>query len=534
MAKSTRIIEVRFPQAGVNRRLGVHDSSMLRAPYPTPWSVNVRPEDALANRIRGGSRPGLTKFLANPIGTAVTGIVSVPTASVSGASAKLAVVADEALGVLDGTTLSTPTGDMLTEASDILQTEGGDDILADTGGVPASCFLAARRDAVYGIASTGIVSMNLSSGIVDVLTASKGTVPSGVTFGCVWRDRLVLAGGDNAIFMSRQGDPTDWDYGADVGDAGRAIAFQAGESQEIGDTCTALVPFKDTNLLVATQFGLWMVQGDPAAAGSLRNIARGIGMIGPRAWCLVEDARIGDSFVRYGIVFLGEDGLYLIAPTGDGLRSITHDSVPLELIDIPDTSTVTLAYSPEDRGVFVFATPVSGVATHWFYDLAQGGIWPIRLQEDHQPLSACWHEGDILMAGQDGYLRYLGGDSDDGDDIGSHLLIGPIRAAGAGTFGRILSLMASLAAGSGAVTWRIVTGETAENACDRGKLAIEAFQVGTPYTAYVAASGSLAAGRNGVAYPRVRSEWFCLWLESSDKWGYETAIIEIDQSGRVR
>ena len=59
-----------------------------------------------------------------------------------------------------------------------------------------------------------------------------------------------------------------------------------------------------------------------------------------------------------------------------------------------------------------------------------------------------------------------------------------------GYFGRMLKMHAMLASGSGAVNWRVVTGDTAEEAADNAKTAIETFQSGGDYSSYVKASGN--------------------------------------------
>lgn len=68
MAKKTkepRIVEVHFPTGGMVRNVGFQQQS----PYTTPYCQNVRAFDVLSNRLRGGSRPGLTKLIASQNGT---------------------------------------------------------------------------------------------------------------------------------------------------------------------------------------------------------------------------------------------------------------------------------------------------------------------------------------------------------------------------------------------------------------------------------------------------------------------------------
>lgn len=56
MAKT---IEIQFPAAGVVRRWGLRGASRGRGPYPAVWALNVRLQDALTTRLRGGSFTGI-------------------------------------------------------------------------------------------------------------------------------------------------------------------------------------------------------------------------------------------------------------------------------------------------------------------------------------------------------------------------------------------------------------------------------------------------------------------------------------------
>jgi len=258
--------------------------------------------------------------------------------------------------------------------------------------------------------------------------------------------------------------------------------------------------------------------------------------VSSRAWCKIEDARVGDALIRDGIAFLSETGLFLVSPGGDGLMEISSKRMPEELIDIADTTTIRMVYAPDQQGIYIFLTPASGSGTHFFFDLGEKSFWPDAWQEAHQPLDAVLYAGDVLTVGSDGYLRKIDGDDDDGTAIQSHVLIGPLRTAAPGTFGRVQSLRAALGETSGAVTWRIVDGDTAEDAAENAKTAIGLYQAGDTTGAgqYVAASGDLLAGRNTIVYPRIRAEWIVIWLQATTKWAYETLILETELSGRVR
>jgi hypothetical protein len=368
------------------------------------------------------------------------------------------------------------------------------------------------------------------------MVASSGTVPTGCTVGCAYRDRLVIGGANNAIYLSRQGDLTDWDYSGDLEDLRRALPIQLSEAGEIGGVATALIPYRDEMMLAATANSLWRIQGDPTTGG-LKNISRGVGIAGKRTWCEVKDAQVGDVIEGHGYVFLSSLGLFKVSPTGDGLECLSEETIPDELLDIPSTSTVSMAYSPEDRGIWIFVTPSSGAGTHWFFDLVKKAFWPMVFGDnDHQPLAATWHDGKLIVYCQDASLRYIAGDDDDGTTLTSYVLLGPIRLGSPGMFGRLSLIHGMIAANSGTVLWKIVTGETAEEACVNGKAAIAQYLAGNTQSgdAYVHTSGSWSAGRSSTSYPRTRAVWICVLLTSSAQWAYESIMIRSHTSGNWR
>jgi hypothetical protein len=296
------------------------------------------------------------------------------------------------------------------------------------------------------------------------------------------------------------------------------------------------MPFQDKSLLAASEDTLWLLQGDPAGKGTFRNLSRGVGVIGPHAWCAVRDGRVGDAAVKYAFVFLSSLGLFMIGPSGDGLESLSEDRIPQELRSIPDTTTVSLVYSPDERGVYVFATPATGTGTHFFFDFMHKGFWPVVFQEDHQPLACCWHDDKVLLACSDGDLRSVGGDDDDGTDIDSYVLIGPLRLAREDTVGILSAIHGVIGEESGSVHWKIVTGDTAAQACANGEAAITAYLDDDTATGntYVKAYGTWQSGRSPMRYPRVRAMWICVLLKASSPWAYESIVVQSRAAGSWR
>ena len=306
--------------------------------------------------------------------------------------------------------------------------------------------------------------------------------PASGTADCLYRDRLFRVSG-NAILVSRQGDTTDWNYGGDLEDVGRPTILQLSEAGEVGEDVVALAPHKDSSLLCFTAAETWVLTGDPAT-GTLRNVSREVGVIAARAWCKNHDT----------VYFLSSRGLYSVGADGSGLKALSEDKVPDELIDVSDADCV-LDYYHADRGVYVHLT--SGPS--WFYDTERDQFWAF-----------------------------------DTDSTDSHLLIGPLRLGGLDSYGIVQQIHGIIAASSAAVVWRIVPGDTAEEACDNGKAAITAALAGSAFDEYVSSSGAWDAGRSPVGWPRATSMWCCLWLSSASDWAYESVHLTVAPFGRWR
>ena len=496
---AVQVVEPQWPNYGVVRRLGHFGNFALSEKPFTPWCVNVRPDDPFVHRFRGGSRLGLT--------------------DISPAD----MMAMEADGVLmleggdyllhEGASEDIPSGQVLTEDGTPIWTEDGEEIVADN------------------VAATESLSASVAESIrafgVDSITAvaSDGTAPTDYTLGCVYRDRLVLGGADHIVYMSRQGDWTDWDYGADVEDAQRAFLFQCSEAAEIGDTVTAIVPHRDMAMFASTKKGLWVMNGDPVDGGSLRWVSRDVGILTNTAWC-----KAGDT-----LYFLSHDGLYSVNADGSGLKCLSGDSLPSELVDInTDTVSVFLGHNHDDDGVYIFLV---GDDYHWFFDFNFNGFWPFTLPAANDPEAVFTHNGQMVL--YDGTSSYwtTGGDDDDGTDIESHVVLGPFRFGSGVEFGILSAIHAAIDTDTGgSVTWNIITGDSAQDVCADAKSAIEAYMDDDTTTAsgYVSASGTWSDGRSFFSHPRVRGMWMAVWLYSTDKWAFEAMSLEAANAGGWR
>lgn len=303
---------------------------------------------------------------------------------------------------------------------------------------------------------------------------------------CIYRGRFIRPSG-GLIFASRLGDYKDWSLGADLSDSGRPFVVQLAESGEIGGNVTALIPHKDSYMLAATSNSLWVIQGDPTADGTVRNISRDVGIVAARAWCR-------DHLDRY--YFMSSHGLYTVSPSGDGLQALSEDVIPEQLTNVTNAGTV-LQYDHDSRGVFIH---IPSAAVSWMFDTERQGFWPFKV----------------------GYN-------------GSAIAIGPVVMGNGSSYGRLLQLHGILAQGSANVTWRVLIADTAEQVAANAKLAIEALVAGTTVNNVHSSGVWTGTGANHRSYPRARGKYMVLLLSAaSGNWAYEGANAMIDTSGAWR
>jgi len=341
-----------------------------------------------------------------------------------------------------------------------------------------------RRQAEYS--SPYSMNVRLEDGLTNRLRGgsftgiSAGARPSEIRY----RDR-VLTFSTNAVTATRQGDDTDTALSSDVSDAQRPALFQFSYGGATGGTVVALIPHKDRYLLGFTADETWVHQGN-LHTGTRQRVSDEVGIIGADAWCLVEDTAC----------FLSSSGLYSVGVDGSGLKALSENKVPEDLTGVSDTAC-TLTYNHTDRGIYIHLTN----DPDWFYDIERDQFWPF-----------------------------------DTDTTNSYLLIGPIRLGGTGMYGRLTAIHGMIAANSGTVLWKIITGETAEEACVNGKAAITEYLAGETQDgdAYAHTSGSWSAGRSFTSYPRTRAMWICVLLTSSAQWAYESITIRSHTSGNWR
>jgi len=381
----------------------------------------------------------------------------------------LAVIADGSLNIVRGSTVTTTKAYLTTDDGDKIIDENGNYIIF--GSTVASvnplgdsnAFQLVEWGGKLYIADSYPQVYNPVTGVVETLENAPASQP---LIG-VYQERLVLAGENHMFYMCEQGDPTNWDAGADYQNVGKAIMGYVGDSGQIGSKILAFRTWHDRAIIFGTADSVWAVYGNLSAeGGEKRNISPHVGIVSPHSLCVTPN----------GIVlFLARNGLqsWQIG-SQEHPEPFSKTVVPEELLDVDSTTTdVLMRYDHRSAGVHLFLTPSSGVGSHWWIDLENRAVWPMKFIEDHQPVAAdtisIGGYSDVILGCKDGYLRRFSNavTTDDGEAIHSHLLIGPFHLGREEGFdGMLKEIIASMAENSGDVKYKIITGDSAEEAVD--------------------------------------------------------------------
>lgn len=530
-----------FPLAGVSRSRVYREQSR---PYAAPWAMNVRAYGPLEERLRGGSRPGLVKVSPVNFGNSITAVSAVTHVDNGGVRQRdIVVIADGGFSILRGSAVTVPDTALSTDDGTYILDDDGNRIIfpatvsaALPGDVLSPVFSIAERNGVLFIADRELKLFDPRLGVVETVWASKGAVPQGCPLVCLYRDRVILGGADHVWYASRQGDPTDWDFGADMNDLGRAVAGQVERAGHIGEPLTAIIPHGDSILTLASMNAMWALRGDPAD-GSLAVLSTEIGIVAPQAWAMAPDGLLA---------FVSCDGVYVATP-GERPARFSAERLPQHLQDIdPACHTITMAYDANERGFHLFVTPntagaLADPAIHWWIDIERKALWPVTLPTGMQPVAATRVSrtaglAEIVFGCRDGYLRKFSrqASDDDGTPFQSHVLLGPFRMTSDDISDAMLTeVHGILAANVDTVQCGVIVGDSAEECADRAVEDIEGAMRGHEPT-HARARYSLTELRNKVFRPRARGVWAVVWLSSTTPWALETVAVTIAQLGRIR
>lgn len=362
------------------------------------------------------------------------------------------------------------------------------------------------------------------SGQMQAWTPVTGTLPidSNNNVGTLiesWNGRIVIGGLLNDAanwFQSAQLDPFNWNYSPATQVATQAVAGNDAMPGTLGDLLRAICPYNSSLLVYGYSHSLWLQTGDLGAGGQITNVSQSLGMQWGRPYCV-------DPFGQ--MYFVGSDrGVYKYVPGSLPVwisQAISRDLQNLTPYDpqVGQSGVIfRCAWDMYNRGLWVFATPIGGgAAMHFFWEERTNSWWPQQFANPACNPFACVaasldtaDQQALLIGGQDGLIRAFSdtATTDTGAPIASSVVIGPIALNPKlqGVEATLLkSLLPVLADESGAVTWAVYAGPTAESA-----LAAAPIQTGT-----------WQPGRNPATYARAAGLLIYLKLSATGPWALE-------------
>jgi len=190
----------------------------------------------------------------------------VTTDPLSTREASLIIVAGGTIKKLLGSTLSTPT-----DGSAALTTE------------PYRINAAQNFQNIFYVDGTDskyydLVADKVKDWATDI---TNGSLPTLCRLIARYRGRMVLSGkvsDPSNWFMSKAGNPFNYNYAPSTTSAIQAVAGNASEVGLVGDVVTALMPFSDDAMLIGGDQSIWQMSGDPAAGGSIDMISDQVGV----------------------------------------------------------------------------------------------------------------------------------------------------------------------------------------------------------------------------------------------------------------
>lgn len=376
-----------------------------------------------------------------------------------------------------------------------------------------------------------------STNTVSDWTATEGTTPTQCKLICRYRDRMVLASQNTAPhlwFMSRLGDPLDWDYGQLAnGDTASAVSSALSDAGDIGEEITAMIPFRDDYLVFGCTDSLWVLRGDPAFGGQIDNLSRNAGIVDKFALCTTPTSEL---------VYLSKDGIYVL-PGNVGSANVepvrmSRTVLPNDLLNI-DTMQyqVSMAFDVEFSGILIaLSSAESGVKLHYWIDWDTKGIWPVTYPPGYEPTMQYFVATPVvrgvLYGCRDGYIRRqdISNLTDDGEPIASYVQYGPFRCGGTEFHdGGIFAVTGTIASGLGDIRW---TAQTAPS--------IQGVVLNPSLTASGVWSADAILSSHGRQYtvrPRIRGGAGMIKIENGtdgEPWGIEGVHVEVGRMGRQR
>lgn len=464
----------------------------------TPSAFNVRVYDQGASRARGGSRPGLSRYISKRLPGSimnVNAIVGVGYADPGGGP-----VQSSSSGRL-------VTGVVVANGNIRIWGAGADDYVTPTNGTgalnPTGLVFSAVNDAKMFFADGAhSVYYSPADNTVHPWVATDGTLPVDGDGNLprliwTWAGRTGLSGlikDPQNWFLSALGDPFNYNYNPFPSNATQAIAGNNSTIGKIGDVITCPIPFNDDVMIFGCDHSIWAMQGNPTDGGRLIRVSDAIGLAWGAPWC-------SDP---YGNVYFFSNrcGIYKMDPTQARPTPvrISQQIEPLLATVNTGANTISMAWDDRWQGFHVFVTRTAGPyrAVHLFYESRTNAWFTDRFANRmHNPLCCCSFDGNttedrvVLIGSWDGFIRFLNpaATKDDGVPIESSVVIGPILT---NTADEILQteMQPIFAEMGGDVRYDIFTGKTAEAALASASSLSGTFVTGRNHTVPIMRRGN--------------------------------------------
>lgn len=521
-------IDVSFPLAGLDVVGGYYKQPVRQIDdqvyaRTTPIGVNVRAFESLTGRRRGGSRPGMVRVTGSVL-TDESGlnseILDLCVFVSSGIQPNFAASPDDVSGRYVFLLASVGGRLLVTEAKNSQWYPA----INDTGRVPALPVDVPVQMVPYGsevfiLCPDRMLVYDPVTNYVTEAQASAGLLPTDVSgkkfcrLGCVFNGRLVLAGLESDphnLFMSRVGEPLDFDYAPESPSALSAVAGSVSPFGLVGDVINGLAAFGDDVLVIFCDSSVWMMKGDPLQGGALQRYTDGIGGLFRTPVCV--DPR--------GVMYFVSSRNEVYAIRRDELPMKISSSIDPLLREMDLRSNVGMAWDVETESLLI-VVPRQAVLV-WE---SRTGAWWVDRHDGFRILSVAVYDGPsprdraVLFGCDDGHVRRmdLSAETDDGYPIVSEVWIGPLQSE---TMEELMlhELQADMGEESGDVEWHVHVGRTAEAAL-RSSASI---------------GGVWKAGRNHQNAVRRAGKAFYIRLSSTARWAMERIRGRIDGLGKVR
>lgn len=400
-------------------------------------------------------------------------------------------------------------------------------------------FSGSPRIPRYKVSDSPTFTSNVAYGARRLLRWRAGDVPPGCSAICLWANRLVLTGSPlapHAVFLSREGDPLDFDTGMD--DAQAAYVAAGPEAGQLGEPGVALLPHSQLCLIIGCLGSMYVMRGNPMLGGQIKLLSPDYGIVGARAWCHAPNLRGGGEMI---LLYLSHDGLYAIAgECGTPPIPLSRTPLPEDMFAISSaTHWVNLAYCPRFRGVFVQAVakdPEEDEHRLWWFDWEQLAWWPEAIATGvaaatlYKQQAYVGTDSPVLHGGTDGYLRRSSevAADDDGTPFAWHVDLGPLRlGAGPDDDGILSEFKCELGVGSGPALATIRADYNGEAAFVSERIRFsKTIQAGRPRTYYPRVGDGAAVIRLAGIAPEGE--------EAATRVSFERILVRRERSGTRR